>query len=112
MAHPRKRPAPATPPASSSVPERPVANDPDPASAAAEDRERTSDLLVQLTAAYLRDRIDWEDPAMAPFVDWLAAEARAAMSPAERAALAREADAFAARLRREIGERDGSKPTD
>ena len=110
MAHPRKRPAPATPPAS--VPERPLTHDPDPASAAAEDRERTSDLLVQLTAAYLRDRIDWEDPANAPFVNWLAEEARAAMSPAERAALAQEAEAFAARLRRAIDAGDDAAPTD
>lgn len=107
MARPRKRQAPDATPAG--VPPAPPATLPrplepvgdgaaDPAAAASTDRERAADLLVQLAAARLRDTVDLEAPEQGPLVEWLAAEARAALSPAERAELACEAEAFAARM--------------
>ena len=103
MARPRKRQAPeatspGAPPGPPAALSRPHEAASDPASASSTDRERAADLLVQLAAARLRDTVDLESPEQAPLVEWLAAEARAALSPAERAELAREAEAFAERM--------------
>jgi phage repressor protein C with HTH and peptisase S24 domain len=57
--------------------------------------ERLADWLVQLVGRQVRDTIDPEDPAHAQYFAWLAEEARAAQTPAERAQTAREADVFA-----------------
>lgn len=57
--------------------------------------ERLADWLVQLVGRHARDTIDPEDPAHAQYFAWLAEEARAAQTPAERAQTAREAEVFA-----------------
>lgn len=110
MARPRKRPAPGSMPADAPVAGPPLPHAPgsDPAAASSADRERAADLLVQLAAARLRDTVDLESPEQAPLVEWLAAEARAALSPAERAELAREAEAFAGRVASAVLE-DGAR---
>ena len=66
---------------------------------AATERERAADLLVQLAGARVRETIDAEDARHDRMLEWMAAEARAALTPAERRALADEGDALVARVR-------------
>lgn len=63
------------------------------------ERERAADLLVQLAGARIRDEIDAEDPRHDRLLAWMAAEARAALSSAERAQLARDGEALLERVR-------------
>ena len=74
------------------------------------ERERAADLLVQLAGAHIRDDIDAIDPRHDRLLAWLAAEARAALSPAERAQLARDGEALLERVRaqRDATRADGS----
>ena len=75
-------------------------------------RERAADLLVQLMGAWQREHMDYEDPAHDRFLDWMAAEARAALGPAERAQLAREGEAFAKRMTALLQARDRARAGD
>jgi hypothetical protein len=74
----------------------------DPAVASRADRELASDLLVQLVGTWVRDTTDLEAPEHARYLEWLAAEAHAALEPAERAALVQDAEAFARRMMAEL----------
>jgi hypothetical protein len=68
------------------------------------ERERAADLLVQLAGARIRDDIDAADPRHDRLLAWLATEARAALSPAERAQLARDGEALLERVRARRGD--------
>ena len=61
-------------------------------------RERLADALVRAAGARLRATMDVADPAQERRLEWLADEARAALSPAERRVLAERARAFASRM--------------
>ena len=74
-----------------------------PSDPAAVERERVTDLLVQLTGARVRDTIDPEDVRHDRMLAWLAAEARAALTPAERRELAEDGDRIVARIRARRG---------
>src|SRR4051812_39732897 len=76
-------PTPAAPPGQATAPDAEVA------------AERLADWLIRMVATHERDALDPADPAQAPFYEWLAAEARSAQTPEERAQTAREAQAFA-----------------
>jgi hypothetical protein len=112
MARPRKRPASDQLPAEAASPTPPTSPTPagaqaDPATASRADREIASDLLVQLVGTWVRDTTDLEAPEHARYLEWLAAESHAALGPAERAELARDAEAFARRMMEEVGASDG-----
>jgi SOS-response transcriptional repressor LexA len=98
MTQPRKaprQPDPARRPAvDADIPERAPLDD----AAPHPDEERLADWLVRVVGDRLRDaddQVDPDDPVQARYHDWLAREARAAQSPAERAHVARAAATFA-----------------
>lgn len=66
---------------------------------AAAERERAADLLVQLAGASIRGALDAEDARHDRMLAWMASEARAALTPAERHELARDGDALVERVR-------------
>ena len=76
------------------------------------ERERAADLLVQLAGACIRDDIDVADARHDRLLAWLASEARAALSPAERAQLARDGEALLERVRARGGNARGDARTD
>jgi hypothetical protein len=92
---------------STSVPRREVTVRPDEESEL--DRERVADAIVELMAEWMRERVDYDDPAHARFWEWKADEAKARLSPAERARLVEEAQAFAKRVLAEEARRRASK---
>ena len=104
MARPRKHPASRQLPADAAprTAPSPAHAHADPAVASRADRELASDLLVQLAGTWVRDTTDLEAPEHARYLEWLAAEAHAALGPAERAELARDAEAFARRMMDEL----------
>jgi hypothetical protein len=63
------------------------------------ERERAADLLVQLAGASVRGALDAEEARHDRMLAWMAAEARAALTPAERHELARDGDALVERVR-------------
>ena len=68
------------------------------------------DLLIDLAARAAYERMDPMDPQHAPFLAWLAREARLRLTGAERRELDRQADVFARRLRARIDvERAGNR---
>jgi SOS-response transcriptional repressor LexA len=62
------------------------------------DEERARDRLVQLAKGRALDALAPDDPANAPFFEWLARDARDRQTAAERAATEAAADRFAERL--------------
>lgn len=70
------------------------------------ERERAADLLVQLAGARVREAIDAEDARHDRMLEWMAAEARAALTPAERRELTHEGDALVARVRARCEKRE------
>ena len=60
--------------------------------------DRETDILVQLVARHIWRSADPSDPAMEPFLEWLARKARQELPPRERAELARRASEFADRV--------------
>lgn len=78
------------------------------------ERERGMDLLVQLAGARIRDEIDAEDARHDRLLAWMAAEARAALSPAERAQVARDGEALLERVRaaREVTRNEDASSSD
>ena len=67
------------------------------------ERERALDLIVQLAGTSIRAEIDAEDPRHDRLLAWMAAEARAALSHAERVQLARDGEALLRRVRARRG---------
>jgi hypothetical protein len=87
-------------------PERPVppepSNEQHDERATHDQQEWVADQLVRLVGRRALDRLDVEDPANAEYLRWAAAEAHAALTPAERVELAEEARAFAASVKAEL----------
>lgn len=79
-----------------------------PEDRAATERERAADLLVQLAGASVRGTMDAEEARHDRLLAWMAAEAREALTPAERRELAEDGDALVARVRGRLKETEPS----
>jgi hypothetical protein len=75
---------------------------PEPPDATTEQQEWIADQLVRLVGPRAWDRLDLDDPANHEYLRWLAAEAHAALTPAERVRLSEKSRAFAAELMGEL----------